>query len=85
MNINNQLYTPSFGIYIKTTKTKYGSTDIGKYKKYNIEIYNDYDDKTKLYYVSDNLLNWVKSKFIYFLNGKKRTILSENKKVNYLL
>ena len=84
MNINSQSYTPSFCIYIKTKKTNYGYTDIGKYKGYNIEIYNDNETKSKLYYISDKFLNWVKSKFIYFNNNKKTIIKSENS-VNYLV
>ena len=72
--------SPTFGIYLKTRKTPYGSCDIGKFKGNNIEIYNDYKDKTKLYYVSDAVRNWIKSKLIYFENGVKRVIRSENKK-----
>ena len=69
----------SFGIYIKTKKTSYGQCDIGKYKGKNIEIYNDFKDRTKLYYVSDELRRWIKSKLIYFEKGIKKIIRSENK------
>lgn len=67
---------PTFGIYIKTKKTKYGYHDIGKFKGNNIEIYHDTRDKTKLYYVSDAVRNWLKSKLIYFDNGIKKIIRS---------
>ncbi len=63
---------PSFGIYLKTRKTAYGHCDIGKLKGYNIEIYHDYDTKSKLTYVSDMLRNWVKSKLVYFEHGIKK-------------
>lgn len=72
-------YNPTFGIYIKTKHTKYGQVDYGVYKGNNIEIYQDYKDKTKLYYVSDKLRNWIKSKLIYFQNGIKRITRSERK------
>lgn len=66
----------SFGIYLRTKKTPYGHCDIGKYKGHNIEIYHDYQDKTKLYYVSDSVRNWIKSKLMYFDNGIKKFIRS---------
>ena len=70
-------YNPiSFGIYIKTKQTAYGHCDIGKYRGHNIEIYHDYTDKTKLYYVSDKVRNWIKSKLVYFQDGIKKTIRS---------
>lgn len=72
---------PTFGIFLRTRKTAYGHCDIGKYKGNNIEIYHDYKDKTKLYYVSDSVRKWIKSKLIYFENGIKKVVRSENKKV----
>lgn len=69
----------SFGIYIKTKKTSYGQCDIGKYRNKNIEIYNDFKDKTKLYYVSDELRRWIKSKLIYFDKGIKQIVRSQAK------
>ena len=69
---------PTFGIYLKTKKTAYGHCDIGLYKGKNIEIYHDYKDKTKLYYVSDAVRNWIKSKLIYFERGIKKIVRSEN-------
>lgn len=70
---------PTFGIYIRTKNTSYGCCDIGKYKGNNIEIYYDYKDKTKLYYVSDILRRWIKSKLIYFDNGVKKIVRSQAK------
>ena len=70
---------PTFGIYLKTRKTAYGHCDIGKYKGNNIEIYHDYETKSKLYYVSDAVRNWIKSKLIYFDNGNKKIIRSSAK------
>lgn len=73
-------YNPAFGIYIKTRKTPYGYCDMGKYKNKNIEIYVDNKDKIKLYYVSDEFRNWIKSKLEYFLGGNKKVLRSENQK-----
>lgn len=67
---------PTFGIYLKTRKTAYGHCDIGKYKNNNIEIYHDYTEHAKLYYVSDSIRRWIKSKLIYFENGIKKIIRS---------
>ena len=62
---------PTFGIYLKTRKTAYGHCDIGKFKGHNIEVYHDYETKSKLTYVSDAFRNWVKSKLVYFERGLK--------------
>lgn len=70
----------SFGIYKGTKHTKYGQCDYGVYKKQNIEIYFDKQDKTKLYYVCDLVRNWIKSKLIYFDNGIKKVVRSENER-----
>lgn len=75
-----QTYNPTFGIYLKTKRTAYGHCDIGKFKGNNIEIYHDYTDKTKLYYVSDSVRKWIKSKLIYFDNGIKKIMRSENER-----
>lgn len=72
---------PTFGVFLRARKTAYGHCDIGKYKGNNIEIYHDYKDKTKLYYVSDSVRKWIKSKLIYFENGIKKVVRSENKKI----
>lgn len=71
--------SPSFGIYKGTKLTHYGQCDYGIFKNKNIEIYTDKVEKTKLYYVSDNVRRWVKSKLIYFQDGVKKVIRSENK------
>ena len=68
---------PVFGIYIGHRKTHYGQYTWGKFKDYNIEVYEDTRDKMKLQYVSDILRRWVKSKLIYFQNGIKKITRSE--------
>lgn len=68
----------TFGIYLKTQKTSYGHCDIGKFKGNNIEIYHDYETKSKLYYVSDKVRKWIKSKLVYFQNGIKKINRSES-------
>ena len=67
----------SFGIYKGIKKTGYGQCMWGEYKGNNIEIYTDKKDKTKLFYISDKVRNWIKSKLEYFENGKKRIVRSE--------
>jgi hypothetical protein len=67
-----------FGIYKGTKITHYGQCDYGVFRNKNIEIYQDYRDKTKLYYVSDMVRKWIKSKLIYFQDGVKRIIRSQN-------
>jgi hypothetical protein len=74
-------YNQTFGIYLRTRKTGYGHCDIGKFKGNNIEIYHDNETKSKLYYVSDNLRNWIKSKLIYFERGFKKIVRSENARI----
>ena len=70
----------NFGIYKGIKKTNYGQCMWGEYRGNNIEIYEDKKDKTKLYYISDKLRNWIKSKLEYFDQGKKRTVRSEANK-----
>lgn len=65
---------PTFGILKGYKKTPYGEYTWGVYKGYKIEIFDAKKSQQKLIYVSDNkLLNWIKSKFIYFLNDKKKS------------
>lgn len=71
--------SPTFGIYKGTKFTHYGQCDYGIFRNKNIEIYTDKADKTKLYYVSDIVRNWIKSKLIYFQNGIKKVVRSEAK------
>ena len=82
MKIESIKQNISFGIYLKTRKTSYGHCDIGKFKERNIEIYHDYETKSKLFYVSDVVRNWIKSKLIYFENNIKKIVKSENRKGN---
>ena len=73
----------NFGIYKGSKVTSYGHWDYGVYKGKNIEIYTDTRDKAKLYYVSDQFRNWIKSKLEYFDKGIKKVIRSEKKGVSY--
>lgn len=61
----------SFGIYKYTIPHKYGVSTIGKYKDYNIEIYYDKEYNTKLYYISDDRYNKIKSKLVLIINNIK--------------
>lgn len=77
-----------FGIYKGSRLTPYGEKVYGQYKGYNIEVYTAKEEnnlKHKLFYVSDFLLNFIKSKFIYFdLNNNKRIVKCDaNEKRNY--
>lgn len=77
-----QTYNPSFKIYRGTKKTvrDYGTIicDTGVYRDKKIEIYSAFNNggklEHKLYYVS-KLLNWLKSKLVYYSNGKKWKIV----------
>ena len=69
---------PTFGIYKYTKMTSYGKCTYGKYKDYNIEIYDDKKDNAKLYYVSNNIRKWIKSKLVYLDNGIKKIIRSNS-------
>jgi hypothetical protein len=67
----------TFGIYLKTRKTGYGQCDYGVYKNHNIEIYTAKENNKlihKLFYVSDAVRNFIKSKLIYFENGIKKVV-----------
>lgn len=75
-----QTYQPSFGIYIKSRQTPYGECTYGKYRDYNIEVYDAKKDNAKLYYVSDKVRNWIKSKLVYYQNGIKKVIRSYNER-----
>ncbi len=73
-------FNPSFGILKGYRETAYGQYMWGTYKGNKIEVFNAEKHKQKLIYVSDNLLNWVKSKLIYFQNGEKKINRSSAKK-----
>ena len=72
------LYPISFGIYKNTRITPYGKCTYGEYKKYNIQVYDDREDKAKLYYISDDKLRWVKSKLVFFRDGIRKIIRSNS-------
>ena len=74
-NVNNT----NFGIRIKPTRkipyanNCYITEDIGFFKNRRISITKNYIDEkltSVLYYVKDNVGNWVKSKLKYIENGK---------------
>ena len=79
MPIQPNKYRPSFGIYKNTRITPYGKCTYGEYKKYHIQVYDDREDKAKLYYISDDKLKWVKSKLVFFRDGIKRVLKSNSK------
>jgi hypothetical protein len=87
MNIQ-PIQNVNFGIYQNTTKTvrSYGTVmcDTGLFKDKKIEIYSMSNKEGqlehKLYYVSQ-MIKWLKSKLVYFSNGKKWKVLrSENRR-----
>lgn len=67
----------NFGVYKWTKNTGLGQRTYGEYKDNRIDIYYDKQDKTKLIYVSDMFMNWIKSKLIYFENGIKKVLRSQ--------
>lgn len=67
----------TFGIYKSTRITSYGQCVYGVFKDHNIEVYTAKENNKlihKLFYVSDKVRNFVKSKLIYFENGNKRIV-----------
>lgn len=64
----------NFGIYKGTHKTYYGFVDNGVFKDKVIDIYHAFNDngslKHKLYYVSNTIGGWIKSKLKFYNNGK---------------
>ena len=75
---------PSFGIYKVTKVTSYGNRETGFLNGHKLDVYTAKEDGIlvhKLYYLSDKFGNWIKSKLVYFENGKKvKVIKSERKK-----
>lgn len=70
----------SFKIYKKTRLTDFGQCVYGTYKNQNIEVYSKKENGNlihKLFYVSDCVRRFIKSKLIYFENGKKRVLRGE--------
>ena len=74
--ISNTQYNPSFGIYKGTLITSYGKRIEGKYKDYNISIFEDEVEKAKMFYITDAHQNWLKYKLLYTQNGKKHKIVN---------
>lgn len=70
--------TPPFKCHKSTTEKirDYGKViqDTGAFKGYKLDVYSAYDTEGrlihKLYYLSDSLGNWLKSKLKYYENGK---------------
>lgn len=61
--------------------------ETGIYKGHKLDIYSAYTKENelihKLYYLSDNVGNWIKSKLIYYSKGKKwKEVRSVNPKFN---
>ena len=79
MPIQPNKYRPSFGIYKNTRITPYGKCTYGEYKKYHIQVYDDREDKAKLYYISDDKLKWVKSKLVFNILSITLSILDKSK------
>ncbi len=75
----------SFGVYLRTRKTSYGQCDYGVFRNKNIEIYTAKENGSllhKLFYVSDAVRNFIKSKLIYFENGTKKILRCYGKNSN---
>jgi hypothetical protein len=78
-----QSYNPTFGVYKVTKITHYGHRDTGILRDKKLDIYTGRENgelKHKLYYLSDNLGNWIKSKLVYFENGKKVNVVRSEKR-----
>lgn len=74
--IRTNSYNPSFGVYKGTIITPYGKRTEGKYKDYNISIFDDKVENAKMFYITDKFQNWIKYKLIYQQNGKKRKVVN---------
>lgn len=78
----------SFGIYKSTKVSDFGYRkvvcDSGIVNNKKIDIYNSYENGQlahKLYYLSDIVGKWIKSKLEFIKNGKiDKVVRSENKK-----
>ena len=77
---------PPFKCHQATTETMkpYGKVikETGIIKGFKLDVYSAYTREGKLvhklYYLSDKVGNWVKSKLVYYQNGKKfKTVRSE--------
>ena len=68
----------NFGIYKGTKPTRYGRIDTGIINGKKLDIYYSYENrqiKHKLYYLTDNIGNWIKSKLIYFDDKGERKVI----------
>lgn len=61
----------NFKIYKGSAKKSYGEYTWGEYKGLKIEVFDAYKHHQKLFYVS-KCLNFIKSKLIYWIDGKKK-------------
>lgn len=67
----------SFKIYKKTRMTDFGQCVYGTYKNQNVEVYSKNENGKlihKLFYVSDVVQRFIKSKLIYFDDGKQKIL-----------
>lgn len=73
MRINN-INSINFGVLDRSSveKRPYGTYYKGTYKGYNIEVYDAFENKEKLVYVSDKVGNFVKYKLTYFQDSIKK-------------
>ena len=64
----------TFGIYRGTRPTYYGNVISGVGRNKKLDIYTAYHSdgslKHKLYYLTDNFGNWIKSKLKFFKDNK---------------
>ena len=83
------IYTPPFKCHKGTTEhlRDYGKViqDTGVFKGCKLDVYSAYDTEGnlvhKLYYLSDSVGHWIKSKLVYFKDNKKdKVVYSENKR-----
>lgn len=76
---------PSFGIYKTIKATSYGTRQTGVINGFKLDIYTAKENNQitqKLYYLADKSGKWLRSKLVYFENGKKvKVIKSEAKNV----
>ena len=77
-----QQSNPSFGVHIVTRTTSYGNRATGLLKNCTLDVYTVTENgelTQKLYYLSDKLGNWVKSKLKFYKGNKVyKVIRSEN-------
>ena len=67
----------NFGIYKGTKKSPFGQCLYGTYKGNTIEIHSNKYDDNKLFYITDNMGKWIRSKLVYWVNGVKSIAKSD--------